>query len=351
MYTYINNLIFLSLLALTAIIFQGCSKEDSISEPIVEIETETPFELYLTDCPFEADEVNVEILSVILEDENGEIESLITNAGIFNLLDFTDGIDTLLAFGDISITNIENIHIELGDRNTIVVDGETFPLQLVENNTVTINVDLGTIDHLAFLVDFFACTSIVQDESGYFLNPIIKFKGDRESSQELIEDIFEDFEECYQLVYPISFIAKNDQTLIANDRMGLINILIDNEIKDVIFPINLLDPTGNTISINTVEDVSLLTDCDLLEEEEEEEIDELMGLLEKLDECYDIVFPISLLDTTGDAIEANNIEDLVRIFENNEIDNVVLPIQLIDVDSTTIEINEAFELLLLDLDC
>lgn len=356
MSTTIQGLKILSLFIIATIIFQGCAKEEAIIEPVQEpseeLVNEIPFELYLTDCPFEADEVNVEILNVLLEDKDGEVESLITNSGVYNLLDFTNGIDTLLAFGNIEIDNIESIYIELGNQNTIVVDGVTFPLQLEGNNTIEIGVNLESIDHLAFLVDFFACTSITLDQGEYFLNPIIKFKGEQENSAELIEDLIEDFEECYQLVFPVLFLDKNGETLTATSRQSLIDILINNELSDVLFPINLLDPNGDAVQINAIEDVELLADCDLFTEEEDEEvIGQFEELLNQLEECYDIVFPLTLIDQNNNALEATNPDELLQIFENNQIEDVEFPVQLIDSNGETININQAVDFLLLDLDC
>lgn len=360
MSTYLSWLKILSLFILVIFIFQGCAKDDAVIEPnvgepnveepsIEEPIIETPIELYLTDCPFEADEVNVEILTVVLEDEEGNQEDLLTNSGIYNLLDFTDGIDTLLAYGDISIDNIQSIYIELGGQNTIIVEGETFPLQLEGNNTIEIDVNIESIDHLAFLVDFFACTSIVQNAGGFFLNPIIKFKGERGNSEELIEDLIEDFEVCYEIVYPISLLAKNGETLTATQREKLIDILINNEIKDVVFPINLHDSDGDMIQLNSVDDINLLADCDLVEEEEP--LEGFEGLLKQLEECYDIVFPVNLINDNNEVLEANNRSELILIFENDKIENVEFPIQLIDTDGATININSPADLVLLDLDC
>ena len=350
----IQQLSFLSVFILAIFTFQGCSEESSITEPITEIKTQTPFELYLTDCPFEAEEVNVEIIGVVLEDKDGVRETLTTESGIFNLLNFTDGIDVLLAYGNISLDNLKIIYIELGGQNTIVVDGETFPLDLVEDNIVKINVDLDRLDQVEFLVDFFACTSIIENANGFFLKPVIKFIGDRDKDVNLVEDLIEGFEKCYELVFPISLVNKEDETVTANNRAELIEILIDNEIKDAVFPINLLNVNGNPIQVYSLADASIIKDCALNEEEDEEddeEIDELLDLLNKLDKCYDIVFPISLLDESNNALEATNVEELIFIFESNTIENVVFPIQLIDTNGSTININEAFEIAFLDLDC
>jgi len=355
MSTTLQGLRILSLFILATIIFQGCAKEEAIIEPVQEpseeLVNETPFELYLTDCPFEAEEVNVEITGVILEDQNGEREALITNAGIFNLLNFTNGLDTLLAYGSLSIDNIKNIYIELGTQNTIVVDGETFPLQLIQDNIVKIKVDLERIDQLEFLVDFFACTSIIENANGFFLKPVIKFLGERDHDTELAEDLIESFEKCYSIDFPISLININDEILTANDRTELIDIIISNEIKDAVFPVNLLNIHGDPIQVNSLAEARLIDDCSLNENEEEEPIGEIQELIMKLDECYDIVFPISLVNNNGETLEATDIIQLIFIFENNTIEDVVLPIQLIDDNGTTVTINSAVDIAFLDLDC
>ena len=349
MYTITQRLKFLGLFIASVFIFQSCANDDVAN---VEDAVQKPFELYLTDCPYEADEVNVEITSVILEDNAGEQVHLNTNAGIYNLLDFTDGIDTLLAFGNIEIDNINNIFLELGNQNSIVVDGESFPLQIEGDHTVNINVGIDNIEYTEFLVDFFACTSIIQDGGEYFLNPIIIFKGDRGDHEELIADLIEDFESCYELVFPISLLDDNSNTVTANNREELIGILIDTEIKDIVLPIAVKDQDGNLIEINSLEEAQITSDCEFVfEEEEEDEVNEFAELIEKIDECYDIVFPISLVNDSGETLDANNEEDLIDIFENNEIENAVFPIQLIDNNGASVNINAAGELFFLNLEC
>ena len=350
MYSISQRLKFLGLFIAGIFIFQSCTNDVvSVKETV-----QQPFELYLTDCPYEAEEVNVEIISVILEDMAGEQVNLNTNEGIYNLLDFTDGIDTLLAFGNIELDNIDNIYIELGSQNSMVVDGETFPLQIEGDHTVDINVDIDNLEYTEFLVDFFACTSIIQVGGEYFLNPIIIFKGDRAEHEELIADLIENFESCYELVFPISFLDESGNTITANNRMELINILITTEIKDIVLPISVKDQDNNLIEINTLEEAEIISDCEFVfeeEDEEDEEVNEFAELIEKIDECYDIVFPISLLNGAGDILEANNDQDLIDLFENNEIENAIFPIQLIDNNGAAININSAAELFFLNLEC
>jgi len=352
MYTITQRLKFLGLFIASVFIFQSCANDNVAT---IEETVQQSLELYLTDCPYEADEVNVEIISVILEDDAGELVTLNTNVGVYNLLDFTDGIDTLLAFGNIALDNIENIFIELGSQNSIVVDGETFPLEIEGDHTVNINVDIDNLEYTEFLVDFFACTSIIEVGGEYFLNPIIIFKGDRAEHEELIADLIEDFESCYELVFPISFLDENSNTITANNRAELIAILISTEIKDIVLPISVKDQENNLIEINTIEEAQIISDCEFViaedEEEDEDEVNKYAELLERIDECYDIVFPIALLNNNGESLDANNNLDLIEIFENNEIENVVFPIQLIDTNGETININNAGEVIFLDLEC
>jgi hypothetical protein len=350
MYTIAQRLTFLGLFVASVFIFQSCANDDVAT---VEENVQQSFELYLTDCPYEADEVNVEIISVLVEDFNGATAALNTNTGIYNLLDFTDGIDTLLAFGTIELENIKNIFIELGGQNSIVVDGESFPLQIEGDRTVEISVDIENIVYNEFLVDFFACTSIIQIGEAYFLDPIIIFKGDRAEHEELIIDLIEDFESCYELVFPISFIDENSNTVTANTRMELVDLLISTEIEDIVLPISVKDQEGNLIAIHTLEEAQIFSDCEpvIVEEEDEDEVNEFADLLEKIDECYDIVFPIALLNDLGESLDANNNQELIEIFENNEIEDAVFPIQLIDTNGAHVDINNAGELFFLDLEC
>src|SRR5690606_7879755 len=76
--------------------FVACNKESE--------EDKTELKIRLTDNPFNATEVNVEILEVRVnfrDDDNGW-ESLPTHAGVYNLLDFQNGVDTVLAQGWVS---------------------------------------------------------------------------------------------------------------------------------------------------------------------------------------------------------------------------------------------------------
>jgi len=341
----INFLGFLICFVFGAITFQSCSEGNSLNPSL---DTQHSFKLFLTDCPFEAEEVNVEILTVILEDEDGNEESLTTNSGIYNLLDFTNGVDTLLAFGNVDLDDIEHIYFELGDQNTIVVDGQTFPLELKNGNIVKVKVNLDKLEDEDFLVDFYACTSIIKNNSGYSLKPVIKFKGKRlksEKDDDEVEDFLEDFEACYTVVYPISLLDEDGNQLTAASKDELVDILLNNEIKDLVYPINLMDKNNESISINSEEDLAQLEDCDEEDDEEDDEESEIEELLEDLEDCFTIVYPISLIDKNGNTLTANNADQLEEILDgNDEITDLVYPSFFTDTESNQITVNNLDEL-------
>ena len=71
----------------------------------------------LTDLPGEYQQVNIEVLSVEVK-VNDSLISLPTNQGIYNLLEFVNGKDTLLVDDRIPSGYISQIRLILGEDNT-----------------------------------------------------------------------------------------------------------------------------------------------------------------------------------------------------------------------------------------
>ena len=65
------------------------------SQPNVE-HSMLPFTIHLTDTPGQFDEVNVEILQFSAKLDSGGWQNLNTTAGIYDLLQFQNGIDTTI---------------------------------------------------------------------------------------------------------------------------------------------------------------------------------------------------------------------------------------------------------------
>src|SRR5436189_1739954 len=79
------------LLVLASFVFTSCSKEKSTSR----------LSIYLTDAPAAYDALNIDIVKVEIKTSSDEgddgWQQLPVNAGIYNLLEFTNGMDTLLS--------------------------------------------------------------------------------------------------------------------------------------------------------------------------------------------------------------------------------------------------------------
>ena len=75
----------------------------------------------LTDMPGEYQEVNIDIeaVKVIINDSLIELE---TNQGIYNILEFVNGKDTVLVTDEIPTGFLSQIRLILGDDNTVMVD-------------------------------------------------------------------------------------------------------------------------------------------------------------------------------------------------------------------------------------
>lgn len=172
---------FLLALAASVIIAIGliaCSKESSNSNA----DKSTTVKVRMTDAPFSADEVNVDLQQVRVnfrDDSTGWVD-LNTIAGVYDLLGLQNGIDTLIASGTIPSNSVREIRFVLGSNNTIKVAGTVYPLTIPSGSEsglkIKVNKQLnGPVDSL--LIDFDAALSIhVTGNGDYMLKPVLKIK-------------------------------------------------------------------------------------------------------------------------------------------------------------------------------
>jgi hypothetical protein len=145
-------LVTLSFLAMIIIVF-SCKKEisgeDSALGPVPPGKSE--LKIMLTDDPsiiFDSIFIDIQRVEVKVEDSSGRErwDTLSIRAGVYNILRFRNGLDTLLATGYIPNGEVEKIRITLGTRNSVVLNGVTVPLLNLDNQ-ITIEVK-GDVDHL-----------------------------------------------------------------------------------------------------------------------------------------------------------------------------------------------------------
>jgi len=139
----------------------------------------------MTDAPGDYEEVNIEIESVQVHRENTDTEEgWVTldeiHPGIYNLLDFANGKDTLLASAELPAGSISQIRLILGNDNTVKLkDGTIVDLKTPSGQTsgvkLQVNATLEEDVTYVMLLDFDAARSVVpKGNGGYNLKPVIR---------------------------------------------------------------------------------------------------------------------------------------------------------------------------------
>lgn len=160
---------------LSTTLFVACSKDNNDGGP-------TTLKIRMTDAPFNADSINVDIREVRVKfrDDSSSWMDLATVSGVYDLLGLQNGVDTLLATGVIPTNSVKEIRFVLGSANSIVINNVSYPLTIPSGAEsglkLKVNKQLnGPIDSL--LIDFDAALSIHQNgNGGYMLKPVLKIK-------------------------------------------------------------------------------------------------------------------------------------------------------------------------------
>lgn len=133
----------------------------------------------LTDAPAIYDAVLIDIQGVEVLGNDGSAVTLNTKAGIYNLLDFSNGVDTLIATGDLDAGTISQIRLILGTNNSVMADSVVYhlstPSAMQSGLKLQIHQTFETGTSYAILLDFDANQSIVKTGNGvYQLKPVIR---------------------------------------------------------------------------------------------------------------------------------------------------------------------------------
>jgi len=154
----------------------SCSKDN---ESTTGSASTTPMELRMTDATAAFDAVNIDIQQVEVKTEAGSTVLLNVSSGVYNLLDFANGTDTLIATGNIPTATVSQIRLILGNNNSVVVDGVTHPLNTpsAQESGLKLQVHTALQPGVTYrlLIDFDANQSIVTTGNGqYQLKPVIR---------------------------------------------------------------------------------------------------------------------------------------------------------------------------------
>jgi hypothetical protein len=138
----------------------------------------------LTDAPADFEQVNIDIQGVQVHNSLGDQEGgwttlTLLETGVYNLLELSNGLDTLLAANELPAGKISQIRLILGSENTVMVGGELFPLSTpsAQQSGLKLNVNAQLKGGITYtiLLDFDAALSVVEHGDGtYSLKPVIR---------------------------------------------------------------------------------------------------------------------------------------------------------------------------------
>ncbi len=134
----------------------------------------------MTDAAGPYDEVNVDIREVEIHSTGGGWQTLsIVNPGIYNLLDYSNGLDTLILSDSLPVGRISQIRLILGPNNTVKVGGVIYPLATpsAEQSGLKLQIHQDLVAGITYAItlDFDAARSVIQTGNGsYKLKPVIR---------------------------------------------------------------------------------------------------------------------------------------------------------------------------------
>ncbi len=174
-----KNILILTAIVLSfSVLLFSCSKENSNNGD------SSTLHIRLTDAPTVYEEVNVDIREVRVKfsDDSTSIGWITLNTfpGVYNLLDYQNGVDTLLATGLFPVQVLKEIRFILGPDNSVKDAGVVYPLTIPSGSEsgLKIKVDKRLQESLeTIIIDFDAALSVIKTGNGdYKLKPVLRVK-------------------------------------------------------------------------------------------------------------------------------------------------------------------------------
>jgi uncharacterized protein DUF4382 len=142
-------------------------------------------EVRLTDGPgqFDAVYIDVQKVEVDVSSDTGTTTGWQTipllRPGIYNLLDFKNGMDTVLASSNMPAGTLSQLRLVLGNNNSVVIDGQSYPLKTpsAQQSGLKLNIHATLTPNIVYRlwIDFDAGKSIVTTgKDSYILKPVLR---------------------------------------------------------------------------------------------------------------------------------------------------------------------------------
>jgi hypothetical protein len=159
-------------IVITLLLITACTGLEDVKQEYARVQ------IYLTDAPGDYQEVNIDVVSVRVI-INDSLIDLPTNTGIYNILDFVNGKDTLLVEDDIPAGYLSQIRLVLGEENTVKRGGMIHNLKTPSAQQSGLKLNVHENIHpgisYAYVLDFEAEKSIVTTgNEKHLLKPVIR---------------------------------------------------------------------------------------------------------------------------------------------------------------------------------
>lgn len=165
---------FFALLALVSALLSTCRA------PALDPQERALLHIRLTDDPGDYQQVNIDLQEVRVKMAGGQgWQTVTTYAGIYDLLQLQNGLDTLIVADSLPAGTVEQIRLVLGPDNSLMVDSVLYPLDTPSAQQSGLKVNLQHLlvqDSLnTVILDFDAGRSIVARGNGTFgLKPVLR---------------------------------------------------------------------------------------------------------------------------------------------------------------------------------
>lgn len=165
----LKSIMYVMIFSLQVVLLVSCKDENNKAHLAIR----------MTDAPGNYDAVTIDVQGVEIVGSNGNAIMLNAKSGVYNLLDLSNGLDTLIATGDIEPGKISQIRLILGPVNTVTIDSVVYPLQTPSamQSGLKLQVDQTLEPGVSYsiVLDFDAGRSVVSlGNGGYQLKPVIR---------------------------------------------------------------------------------------------------------------------------------------------------------------------------------
>ncbi len=156
-----------------SVFWASCKKDDAVTG-------NARVAVHLTDGPADYDAIYIDVQKIELHTDAGGWTSFTPLVpGVYNLLDFSNGLDTLLCHAELPAGNLSQMRLLLGENNTIIVNGVSHPLATpsAQQSGLKFNIHQQLVPNGAYdvWIDFDAGKSIVEKGNGsYSLKPVVR---------------------------------------------------------------------------------------------------------------------------------------------------------------------------------